>query len=405
MLLFRSVTLPNGLNVLAEPNSTAHSFAAGFFVRTGSRDEMLEAWGVSHFLEHMLFKGSDRLDWEAINRIFDEIGARYNAFTTQEMTAYYAAVIPEFTTPLVEHLHELIRPSLREKDFETEKNVILEEIAMYADEPGQRAYEKLMELHFDQDPLGRSVIGTEASIKAMTQPQMRRYFDSRYGAANTAIVMSGKFDVDEMFGLIEQTFHEMPTGELRPTRQSARPSGRTDRIVDPKLNRQYTMAMCPAPSAQDEDRFAARVLADVIGDAEGSRFYWALIDPAIAEDADFGYYPHDACGSFFLSLTSDPDKSEQSLDIARAELARVRKDLNESEVERARNKIAAQLTLGSENPLGRLRAIGSEWAYNRKYRSLDEDMNSLMSIKIDTLHRLLERYWFEPMTTITLGPK
>lgn len=403
--MFRSVTLNNGLTVLAEPNAAAHSFAAGFFVRAGSRDESIEAWGVSHFLEHMLFKGSEKYDWEAINRIFDEIGARYNAFTTQEMTAYYAAVIPEFAFTLLEHLHELTRPALRENDFATEKKVIFEEIAMYADEPGQRAYEKLMELHFRLDALGRSVIGTEASVGAMTQPQMHRYFNSRYGAANTAVVVSGKFDVDRVVDSVARIFGDIPTGESRPARSPAQPSSGNERMIDAKLNRHYTMAMCPGPSAQDEDRFAARVLADVIGDAEGSRLYWSLIDPAIAEDADFGFYPHDACGSFFLSLTTDPQKSRQALEIAMSELERARKDLNPLEVERARNKIAAQLTLGSENPLGRLRVIGSEWAYNGKYRSLDEDMASLMSVEVDTLKRLLARYNFEPMTTVTLGPE
>src|SRR5207253_305814 len=103
---------------------------------------------VSHFREHMMFKRSDKYTWEDVNRIFDEMGARYNAFTSQEMTAYYANVLPEFTEKAVEHLSHLLRPALRESDFTTEKNVILEEIAMYLDDPGHRLYEKLMETHF-----------------------------------------------------------------------------------------------------------------------------------------------------------------------------------------------------------------------------------------------------------------
>src|SRR5208282_5543200 len=120
-LKFHHHRLANGLDVIAESDPDAHSFAAGLYVNTGSRDEPQKIGGVSHFLEHMMFKGSDRFTWEEVNRIFDEIGARYNAFTTQENTAYYANVLPEFTARAIEHLSQLLRPAIRAEDFDTEK--------------------------------------------------------------------------------------------------------------------------------------------------------------------------------------------------------------------------------------------------------------------------------------------
>src|SRR5207302_332339 len=128
-------------------------------------------------------------------------------------------------------------------------------------------------------------------------------------------------------------------------------------LSDSKLNRQYTMGMTPGPSAQDDRRFAARILADVVGDSDGSRFYWALVDNAIAEEADFGFYPHDGCGSFYIALTTAPERSEQALKIALAELEKAKIDLKEDEIERARNKIASALVLQGEVPLGRMRSI------------------------------------------------
>src|SRR5439155_8236558 len=113
-LKFHHKQLPNGLDIVAEENPDSHSFAAGLFVKTGSRDEDASVNGVSHFLEHMMFKGSDKYTWEDVNRIFDEMGARYNAFTSQEMTAYYANVLPEYTERTIEHLAHLLRPALRE---------------------------------------------------------------------------------------------------------------------------------------------------------------------------------------------------------------------------------------------------------------------------------------------------
>src|ERR1700684_1455673 len=147
-LTFKHQQLPNGLDVVGEINTDSHSVAVGLFVKTGARDENLEVNGVSHFLEHMMFKGSSKYTWEDVNRIFDEIGAKYNAFTSQEMTAYYANVLPEFTEQAVEHLSHLLRPAIRVEDFTTEKKVILEEIAMYLDDPGHRVYDRLMEVHF-----------------------------------------------------------------------------------------------------------------------------------------------------------------------------------------------------------------------------------------------------------------
>ncbi|MFQ5732411.1 MAG: M16 family metallopeptidase, partial [Planctomycetaceae bacterium] len=128
-------TLENGLQVVAELNPHVHSVAAGFFVRTGSRDETDEVSGVSHFLEHMAFKGNDRYSADDVNRIFDEIGAKYNASTSEEVTLFYAAVLPEYLPQAAEMLSVILYPSLRQDDFDVEKQVILEEIGMYVDQP------------------------------------------------------------------------------------------------------------------------------------------------------------------------------------------------------------------------------------------------------------------------------
>lgn len=404
-LTYKTHTLPNGLTISAEINPHAHSFAAGFFVKTGSRDEPRLINGVSHFLEHMMFKGSEKYGWEDVNRIFDEIGARYNAFTSQEMTAYYANVIPEFTERAIEHLSHLLRPAIRQKDFDTEKNVILEEIAMYLDDPGHVIYEKLMELHFGEHPLGMSILGPADSIKRLMRDEMEQYFRDRYGPGNTILAVTGLLDFDHVVKLAEKYCgswapQQAPRKTLEPAVQSSRHN-----LTDAKLNRHYTMALTPGPSAQDDRRFAARVLADIIGDSEGSRFYWALVDPAIAEDADFGFYPHDGCGSFYVSLVTDPDKSEQALQIAQKELERAKNDINDAEVERARNKIASSLVLSGELPLGRMRAVGSQWIYTGSYRSLDDDMNVLMSVTPQTLKDLMRDFTFDPMTIVTLGPR
>ncbi len=403
-LTFHKTTLPNGLDIVAEVNPDSHSFAAGLFVNTGARDEDMAVNGVSHFLEHMMFKGSAKYTWSDVNRIFDELGAKYNAFTSQEMTAYYANVLPEFTERAIEHLSHLLRPAIRQEDFDTEKKVILEEIAMYLDDPGHRLYEKLMELHFAGHPLSMSVLGSAESVQQLQRDRMADYFATRYGPGNMVLAASGQFDFDQVVELAQKYCGTWQ--RVNATRQQPAPTyqARRTHLQDEKLNRQYAMGMTPGPSNQDERRFAARVLADVIGDSDGSRFYWALVDNAIAEDADFGFYPHDGCGSFYLALTTDPERAEQAMDIALKELERVKDDLNDAEVERAKNKIASGLVLSGESPLGRMRSIGGHWLYTKDYRSLQADMATLTAITPQSLRTLMQEFTFDPMTIVSLGP-
>jgi predicted Zn-dependent peptidase len=403
-LTFKQTQLANGLDIVTEINPDSYSVAMGLFVKTGSRDESDDVNGVSHFLEHMMFKGSAKYGWEDVNRIFDEIGARYNAFTSQEMTAYYANVLPEFTERAIEHLAHLLRPAIRVEDFTTEKKVILEEIAMYLDDPGHRLYERLMEEHFGPHPLSQSVLGSSASIEKLQQPQMAEYFQRRYGPGNLVLVATGKLEFDHIVNLAEKYMGSWP--RVNAPRQQPEPLYKGHRHVmsDPKLNRQYTMGMTPGPSAQDDRRFAARVLSDVIGDAEGSRFYWALVDNAIAEDAEFGFYPHDGCGSFYIALTTEPDRSEKALDIALKELEKAKHDLKDDEVERAKNKIASSIVLSGEVPIGRMRSIGNQWMYNKEYRSLEKDMATLNAVTTQSLSQLMQDFPFDPMTIVSLGP-
>ncbi len=148
MLSFKHAQLANGLDVIAEVNDHAHSMAMGFMVKTGSRDESAEVAGVSHFLEHMMFKGTDRRTAAQVNHEFDAMGAKNNAFTSNEVTCYWANVLPEFTPRTLDLLADMMRPALRDEDFNMEKKVILEEIALYLDRPSHVLFEAVMEDHF-----------------------------------------------------------------------------------------------------------------------------------------------------------------------------------------------------------------------------------------------------------------
>ena len=194
-------TLPNGLEIVAERNAAAYSTAVGFFVRTGARDESDAVAGVSHFLEHMMFKGTPSRSADDVNREFDEMGAHYNAFTNEENTVYYAAVLPEHQDRAVELLADILRPSLREDDFNTEKQVILEEIQMYEDQPPFGADDKCRAMHYGPHPLGRSVLGTAESVGQLPVAAMREYFRRRYSPENIVLAGAGRIDFDALTAL------------------------------------------------------------------------------------------------------------------------------------------------------------------------------------------------------------
>jgi len=403
-MIFKQAKLSNGLTIIAETDDHAHTAAVGFFVRAGARDEDHTIMGVSHFLEHMMFKGTERRTADDVNREFDELGANYNAFTSHEQTAYYAHVLPEMLPRAVDLLGDMLRPSLREDDFSMEKNVILEEIGMYDDRPEWRLQDQLLEDHFGKHPLGHRVLGTTDSIKALTAGQMREYFEHRYSPDNIVVAAAGKVDFESLCKDVETLCgHWQPTGAKR---DGALPELSTkDRTIrDSKANRCYLAMVTPAPSANDTDRYAMKVISDVLGDSEGSRLYWALVDPGIADEADFAYMSMDGLGVAYAFATCDPERSEQVEQVMRDTLKTAFDGFEPDEVERTKNKLATIGTLQGERPLGRMQTIGRQWDYLGRYISLDEDLQAIQSVTIPDMERVLNAYPFDPCTTVRLMP-
>ena len=406
-------TLSNGLTILAEVNDDAHTAAVGFFVKAGARDETPAVMGVSHFLEHMMFKGTDRRSAEDVNREFDEIGANYNAYTSHEQTVYYAHVLPEVLPHAVDLFTDMLRPALRTDDFDTEKQVILEEIGMYDDRPEWRLQDRLLEEHYRTQGgsghgLGYRVLGTTDTVGALTAQQMRDYFNQRYSPDNLVVSAAGRLDFDKLCADLEARCGGWTrTDTTRSYTDPALADKRID-LTQATVNRHYLALLCPGPSAQDELRYPAKVLSDVLGDSDGSRLYWALVDPGLADDADFSFWPHDRVGAFMAFVSCDPDRAPVVEQKLLATLDQVRGsgfDISADEVQRAVNKLATRATLQGERPAGRMQALGAQWLYHGRYIPLDEELGRLMAVTVDDLGALMGRYDFSPKTIVTLGPE
>lgn len=402
---FDQHTLANGLQVIGERNDDVHSVAFGFFVKTGARDETPEVAGVSHFLEHMVFKGTDEFSADDVNRIFDEIGAKYNASTSEELTLFYAAVLPEYLPRAFELLSAILRPSLRDKDFDMEKQVILEEIGMYDDMPSFLAYEKSMAAHFIRHPLGNSILGTNESISALTAEQMRNYHSERYLASNITLAVTGQFDWEQIVDLSGRHCSGWPGGDCERQTFEAHPDPAVSVYPRETNLQQHIMQLAPGPPASSKLRFAADLLSVIVGDDSGSRMYWDIVDPGYAEAAELGYNEYDGAGTWLTYLSCAPDQTRENLERITLLYDAVNVEgVTEEELEQARNKVLSRVVLRSERPMGRLSSLGANWVYRGEYRSVTEDLAAYRSLTPDDIRELLNRYPLAQVTTVGVGP-
>ncbi len=402
---FEKRILDNGLAVISEVNGFAQSAAVGFFVKTGSRDETKQISGVSHFLEHMLFKGTEKLGPLEVNKAFDRLGAQFNAGTGEENTVYHAAVLPEYLADVTHLWTELMRPALRDGDFNMEKNVIKEEIAMYEDTPSFDVIDKCRSLYFESHPCGNSVLGTRESIDALTPKQMHDYFTSRYSPNNMTVAFAGNFNWDKMAELIAQLCGDWRRQNV--FRETADYAGtiKAERIQKKNLVREHICLISPAVSMQDERRFAASLLATIVGDNVGSRYFWALVDKALAETATMQRESMDGTGAFYSYIRCSSENLQKVLETVKDIFENLDgKGVTEAELTTARNKILSALVLKNEIPMGRLVSLGFNWIYLGEYRSTEQDIADVKAVTVDDVNSLIRQFKPGRFTKFILGP-
>jgi len=403
---FKHCQLPNGLNIIGEINNAARSAAIGFFVKTGARDETMQINGVSHFLEHMLFKGTETLSAQEVNEAFDRTGAQFNAFTSEECTVYYAAILPEYLMEVAGLWMQLMRPALRDDDFNIEKNVIKEEIAMYQDMPSFDVIDRCRTLHFDDHVCGYSVLGSVESIDALAAEQMRGYFARRYAPNNLVLACAGNFDWDALCALASERCSPWSYQETGRTLEDPPGSHRHERITKPSLALEHICLMSRGISAQDPRRFAASLLGMIVGDDVGSRFFWELLDKALAEAASLQFAAMDGTGIFCAYIRCTPSKLPRVISTVEKILAGLASDrITEEELTKAKNKIISSLVLKNELPMGRLLDTGANWTYLGGYRTVEDDMAAIRSVTVSDINAIIDEFNLSDFTQFSIGPE
>ena len=401
---YRQHQLDNGLTILAECNPQAHFSAFGYFVRTGARDETAEIGGVSHFLEHMVFKGTPNRSADQVNLELDQMGSSSNARTGEESTIYHAAVLPEFQTSMVDLLSDIMRPSLREEDFETEKQVIIEEILMYADQPPYGGYERLMAEFFAGHPLHQSVLGTVDTVGALTAEQMKIYFDQQYSPGNICFAASGKVDFDRLVEDLDRNCGQWKPFNVSRSLDEAKPNHGNHTIHRDNSAQQYILQMARGPASNDPRRFASRVAMTILGDDAGSRMYWEFLDSGRAESAGVGPCEYLGSGGVMTFLCCDPDSAEENFERLNYVQREIQSGATERELDMAKRKIASQIVLGSEATEARMFSIGSQWLTGLDYKTPAEIAAFYENVTLDEVNAVLTEFPLDQNTTVSIGP-
>ncbi|MVN87729.1 insulinase family protein [Deinococcus sp. HMF7620] len=396
--------LPGGLTLLLEPDPEAQTVAAGYFVRTGSREEEAAEQGASHFLEHLMFKGSEAVGAAELNERLDELGGHANAFTSEEATVYHAATLPEQVGELLAILTELMRPALRPADVDTERGVILEEIAMYADQPAARLADELRADYWGAHPLGGSILGTPETVGALTPAVLTRHHRERYGAGRVTLAVTGQFDAAAVLAWAQGALAAWPAGQPDATVLPLPAWPEHTRVLhDPDLARVHVVAACPGLATTHPLREAAQVLADLIGGENGA-LYWALVDTGLCDSADLGHLDYQGAGTFEGGLTCDPERLDGALATFRDVLQNAGTLITPQAVQRAARKLAVGTLLRAETPQGRLFALGMEYLATERVLDTAELVGRYERVTVPDVQEVLRLCPLDRLTVVVLGP-
>ncbi|HUP80897.1 MAG TPA: pitrilysin family protein, partial [Pirellula sp.] len=355
---------------------------------------------------HMMFKGTARRTAEDVNQELDDLGSQSNAYTSEEQTVYYMSILPEFQHASLDLLSDMMRPALRDEDFQTERQVILEEIAMYDDQPPYGAMERAMEGFFRDHPLARRVLGTRETVSQLEPEAMRAYHQARYASDNLTLVASGAVDFEQLLKSAEALTKKWVPSQAK--RELVTPTYFNDNLsmVHPPATQQYTLQYSPGPSYRDETRYIARILGTIIGDESGSRLFWELVDTGMAETAATFTQEFQECGLFCTFLACAPEQHDENWEIVQEILQQGQVvPITELELELAKNKICSGMILGSERPSNRLFSIGNAWTIRCKYETIQEASEHYRRVTLEEVQRAFEALDNRTNVTVSVGPE
>jgi predicted Zn-dependent peptidase len=388
----RLTTLDSGVRVVTEAMPSVRSIALGFWIRAGSRDEVVEQAGISHFLEHLLFKGTDRFSSLEIDELFDAMGAEVNAGTSKETTSVYARFLDVHLERAFDVLQDMVlRPSY--PDIDSERQVVIEEIAMYEDEPSDKVHDVLAGAIFGDHPLGRPVIGRAEVISSVPVPQIAQWHDGRYVPNNIVVAAAGNLDHDRIVALVDAAVGDAPPAPVQaPAPAEAAPAMR----FHSKETEQYHLCLGGRGIARgDERRFAMRVLDTILGGSTSSRLFQEVREKRGLAYSVYSYASqYTDTGQVGLYVGTRPENVGEAMGVIGTELQRLQQDsVSAEELERARDNVKGRTVLSMESSASRMNRLGSSVLMDLPVLTLDEVLARIDAVTLDDVTDLVRELW------------
>jgi len=409
----RRTVLPGGLRVITETLPAVRSAAFGIWAGVGSRDEGPAHAGATHYLEHLLFKGTRKRTALEISATMDAVGGELNAFTGKEYTCYYARVLDADLPLAIDVLSDMVTSSLIEsKDVDAERGVILEEIAMNEDDPSDTVHEAFVRQLFGDTPLGRPILGTVDSINGITRDQIAEHYRARYTPDHLVVAAAGRLDHDTVVQQAERAFRHVLDGAAQPAAPrlagaAASPGeGRGVRLVSRGIEQANLVLGCAALRRTDDRRFPLGVLNAALGGGMSSRLFQEVREKRGLAYSVYSFTSqHADAGLWGVYAGCLPSKADDVLSICRDEIAKVVSGgLTGAELERGKGQLRGAMVLGLEDPSSRMSRLGkSELVYPR-LEPVDDILASIEAVTHDDVRAVAADILAKPKVLAVVGP-
>ena len=401
--MIEKIRTNSGIEVIFDRLESISTCSVGVFVKTGSRDESDTEEGISHVLEHMIFKGTPARNYFEISEEIDYLGANVNAHTTKEETVFYINALTQFLGKSVDILFDIVTNStIDEKELEKEKDVIVEEIKMYKDSPDDLVFE-MNYADSINGQYGKPIIGTEASVKGFTADEIRKYYKERYTKDNILVVVSGNFDKNEIIQKIDQYFSKLGDKKIDRRDKIDFSFNAGKKIVSKDINQ---VNICISHENEDynsKNKIYTDILANIIGGSMSSRLFQEIREKNGLAYSVYTYNQYYLSGGLTSTyIGTNLENYEKAIEITLSEFKKLRENgVTEDELQKAKNKYMSRIAFAMENPRSRMGILGNY--YIRKNEILDSEKmkNEVSAVKLEDVNNFAKtKYLTENITVL-----
>lgn len=396
--------LPNGLRVVLEHIPTMRSVSFGIWAKTGSRNEQQAQNGISHFIEHMLFKGTERHSAKDIAEVFDGIGGNVNAFTTKEYTCYFVKVLDEHLPLAMDVLSDMFFNSRFDpEELEKERNVILEEISMYEDTPDDLVHDLMAKAAYGDHPLGQTILGLQENLHRFQPDDLRSYMEQFYGISNIVVSLAGNFN-DDVKELIERHFGAYT--HAGTTVQLQKPGFQSEALFHEKKTEQNHICLSlPGCSMKDERQYAMILLNNAIGGGMSSRLFQEIREKRGLAYSVYSYHTaYIDSGLFTIYTGTAPKQTEEVLKVSMEIIGDVlAKGLSEAELRKGKEQLKGSLILSLESTSSRMNRLGKNELMLGRHYTLDQIIERIERVQLDQIRELTKEIFAQPFAMAMVG--